>query len=594
MEELLFSHTEQNRLFARIETEITKGTALWQIIQTTLEDGRELLQSDRLLIYQLDVSADYSTNSQLSQPIDVVTYEAKSRDDILSSLYFQERDCSRNLSECRHKYHQGFSLVLDDIERYNLPDCLRSLMQKMQVRAEVVVPINVRGKLWGLAIAHQCFVPRQWHSDEIGFLRRLSEKIAMAIEHDCSYQKLKQQKEFLEQQVKIQARQIRNALISAQTAARSKHEFLGSMSHELRTPLTRVMGLSSTLLQSSLSKDRITLPLEKQQQYLKIIHESGKNLLTIIDNILDFSEVESGNYLLNIEQISLGDLAHEVLQKVRFEAQEKQIALELELKIKDERYSFKGDREKLAEILLNLVGNAIKFTNSGGKVTVRIWYESERAVFQVEDTGIGIAKKEIPLLFEKFKQLEDFRRRTHGGTGLGLALTKQLIELHSGTIEVRSTIGKGAIFTVYLPERNLPQPNIKKSQFIGRLGNEVDNVVLIVENEDNATFISQLLTAIGYKVVLSVDSSIDINRIELLEPTIIIVDKKSSAIATNLSQKNKQKPNNGRVKILLWCSQISASEWQYFSKNGVDDYLLETTNSLQIIKKLKDLGQSDL
>lgn len=589
MEELLYSHSEQKQLLARIRIEIAKGTELRQIIQTSLEAGCQLLKLERLLVYQLDVSFDsYYGNSQSERSLDVVTYEAKSRRDILSSLYFQEQGCFRNLSECRHKYHQGFSLAIEDIDNSNLPACLKSLMQELQVKAQVVVPLNVQGKLWGLLIAHQCFVPRQWRKDEIQFLRHLSEQIAMAIEHDRSYQTLIQQKQLLEQQVKTQAQQIKNALIAAQIAARSKHEFLGSMSHELRTPLTRVIGLSSTLLQSYLA-ERLTLPIEKQRQYLEIIQQSGKHLLNIIDNILDFSEVESGNYLLNIEQISLSNLAREVLQSLETEANEKQIELKLELKI-NEKNLFSGDREKLAEILLNLIGNGIKFTDSGGKVTVRIWHEAERAILQVEDTGIGIAKAEIPLLFEKFKQLEDFRRRTHGGTGLGLALTKQLIELHSGTIEVRSILNKGSIFTVYLPERNLRQYDANKLQFIDRFANEVNEVVLLVENEDNAAFICQLLTAIGYKVVWSVDSSIDIDRIELLEPKIIIIDKKNSEMLDQLNHTNQQKPHRNRVKFLLWCSQLSASEWQHFSKKGVDDYILETTNSIQIIKKIKDLS----
>lgn len=237
MEELLYRQTEQQQLLTRLKFQIAKGIDLWQIIQTAIEDGCKLLQLDRLLIYQLNVSFDsYYTNCQPNQLVDVVTYEAKSRQDILSTLYFQEESCFRSSEQCRHKYHQGFSLIINDVDRSHLSTCLQSLMQKLQVKAEVVIPINVQGKLWGLAIAHQCFLPREWRGDEIKFLRHLSQQLAVAVEHSQSYQMLKQQKGFLERRVKIQEQQIKNALIAAQTAARTKHEFLGSMSHELRTP----------------------------------------------------------------------------------------------------------------------------------------------------------------------------------------------------------------------------------------------------------------------------------------------------------------------------------------------------------------------
>ena len=593
MKELLLRQIKQEQLLDRLKIQIAQGIDLWQIIQVALEEVCKLLQLDRLIIYQLEVSFDSCyTQGKPSQPVDIVTYEARARRDILSTLYFQEESCFRNFSDCRHKYHQGFSLAIDDVDNSNLASCLRSLMDKLQVKAKVVVPINAQGKLWGLAIAHQCFVPRQWHSEEIKFLRRLSEQLAIAIEQNQSYQTLKQQKTYLEQQVKTQARQIKNALIAAQTAARSKHEFLGSMSHELRTPLTSVIGLSSTLLQSSLAENRISLPLEKQQQYLKMIQESGKHLLALIDNILDFSEVESGNYLLNIEQISLGSLAKEITTSLAKDAEKKQIELNLDLKLDSEQDLFYGDRDKLAEILLNLTDNGIKFTESQGKVALRIWREPERAVFQIEDTGIGIAPQEIPLLFEKFKQLEDYRRRTHGGTGLGLALTKQLIELHSGTIEVRSTPKKGSIFTVYLPARNLSKPSVNKANITHQFTEAVNKVVLITENEANASFICQLLTSIGYKVVWLIDVAMAVKQIELLEPKIVILDKANSEILELLSYKIKQRPDGDLPTWLLWCSRLTANEWHYFFAKGVDDFLLETMDSVLIIEKIKALAKS--
>ncbi len=441
---------------------------------------------------------------------------------------FRDETCFKTSSRSHNKYHQGFGLVINDTEiDFSAIPCLQSLMRHLQIRAKLIAPIEVQGKLWGLVIAHQCLLPRQWKHQEVKFLRQLAESLAIAIYQDRSYQKLQQQKQLLEKQVKQQAQQIKEALIAAQAANQSKHQFIGSMSHELRTPLTCVIGLSGTLLNWSQSNQDISIPLEKQQQYLKLIQDSGKHLLTLINNILEFSELESGKYFLNASEFSLSNSLDKILNMHRDAARQKQITLILESELQSDRDIFVADRERLEEILFNLIENGIKFTSDGGEVIVRVWRNSRYLVLQIEDTGVGIAEAEIPLLFEKFKQLENFRQRTHGGTGLGLALTKQLVELHGGTIEVESVLGEGSIFTVYLPETKNISPKIEqKFEFTSRLSLKPKIVMLIAEDEERATYICQLLTATGYKVVWCIDSTTAKIQMELLKPDIAIVDSR--------------------------------------------------------------------
>ncbi|GAB4523122.1 MAG: ATP-binding protein [Pleurocapsa sp.] len=613
VEKILNYHVKKQYILDCLKIQISQQIDLWEIIQTAIERTCQFLKLDRLVIYQLDMFLENSAiNYGFNDLVNAVSYEARKNEEIPSILHFKDEICFRNFSSSKNKYRQGFSLAINDVQAgSNLHPCLQSLMKKLQVRAKLVTPINVKGQLWGLAIAHQCYTPRQWHSTEIKFLRRVCEYFAIAIHQNQSYQQLQKQKKFLEKQVKTQAQQIKDALIAAQVANQSKHEFLGSMSHELRTPLTCVIGLSGTLLQWSLSTNHNSISREKQRQYLQLIQENGKHLLNLINNILEFSEIESGKYLLNIQQISLIRIAKNTLQIVKQEAKEKDINLTLELNLNLDQDLFFADEQRLTEILLNLVSNGVKFTESGGKVILRIWREKRQVVFQVEDTGIGIAEAEIPLLFEKFKQLEDFRRRTHGGAGLGLALTKQLIELHGGTIEVESEVGMGSIFTFYLPEQSVTkypdrqQPykvntleislsedkiNLAQSNNFRWTDTKSRTIILMTEDEENATFICQLLTAIGYQVVWLTDSTMAISQIELLEPAIAIIDRDFPEILIQkITKRIKKQKKHHSIMVILLCLQLTGHDWQHFSEHGVDDYLIKSMTPNQIIDKINVL-----
>lgn len=525
MDKLLYYQVEQERIFEQIKIQISQNLNLSEIIQTAINHGCDFLDLDRLVIYQLDIPMKSDLVSKSLPTVNTVTYEAK-KDHIPSVLYVQDDKCWDDFSQCKTKYSQGYSLVLDDIEQDStLNPHLKSLMQTFQIKAKAATPISVRGKLWGLIIAHQCRSPRKWHHQNVRFLRQMAEYIAIAVYHNQSYKKLQQQKNLLEVQVQTQAQQIKDALIAAEAASKSKHEFLGSMSHELRTPLTCVIGLSSTLLQWSSTKSTAKLSPEKQQQYLHLIQQSGKHLLSLINNILEFSDVESGKHLLNVKQISLADIARQSIQTLQKLAEAKEITLSSEIKLDLDQEYFFADEIRLKEILFNLLNNGIKFTPEHGEVTLRIWREKRQVIFQVEDTGIGIAPQEIPLLFEKFKQIENFKHRTHGGAGLGLALTKKLVELHGGSIEVESALDQGSLFTVYLPVKNPTQPQLEQNSSTLK-PNVVSfvTIMLITEDEETATFICQLLNTIDCQVVWLMDSTMAMNQVELLQPKLIIID----------------------------------------------------------------------
>jgi signal transduction histidine kinase len=304
----------------------------------------------------------------------------------------------------------------------------------------------VGDELWGLLIAQQCDLPRRWSESEKDFLKEIAEHLAVAIHQAQLYGELQKQKQTLEQRVIERTQALQDALIAAQAASRAKSEFLSTMSHELRTPLTCVIGMSATLLRWSLGQLN-----QKQRSYLQTIHESGEHLLELINDILDLSQVEAGKTMLNISEFSLRQLAGLTLQELQDKARAGGVELEIDFKVEARRDRFTADYRRVKQIVYNLLSNAVKFTHPGGQVTLRVWMEGNAALFQVEDTGIGIPENQLPLLFEKFQQLDSSHHRKYGGTGLGLAICRTIVEQHGGRIWAESATGEGTTFFLTLP-----------------------------------------------------------------------------------------------------------------------------------------------
>ncbi|AVH65702.1 GAF domain-containing sensor histidine kinase [Nostoc sp. 'Peltigera membranacea cyanobiont' N6] len=471
VEDALKKQVSQERLLNQVTTQIRKSLDLPVIMATAITQVREFLELDRLVIYKFEGSK-VKTQQYQSSPDDgngkhstsisvnnqsllkdfqeyggYIVYEARATNAITSVLNYTEKNCFMRTSQCWEKYRQGFTLAVDDVEKtYALEECLLNFLRESQVRAKLAAPIIFEDKLWGLLIAHQCDEPHQWNDSEKNLLVAIAEQLAIAIHQAELMQTLTQEKQTLEQRVIERTIGLRDALLAAEAASRLRSEFLATISHELLTPLTYVIGMSSTLLRWPLGELS-----QRQRDYLQTIHDSGEHLLEMINDILDLSQIEAGKTALNISEFSLVNVAENAIESLQKKATSEQINLNLDLQIDPRRDRFTADAERISQILSNLLTNAIKFTPESGNVTLRLWVEDDTAIFQVEDTGIGIREEQLPLIFEKFQQLDTPYRRRYEGTGLGLALTKQLVELHRGRIEVESTISIGSIFTVWIP-----------------------------------------------------------------------------------------------------------------------------------------------
>jgi signal transduction histidine kinase len=233
---------------------------------------------------------------------------------------------------------------------------------------------------------------------------------------------------------------------AAEAANRAKSEFLANMSHELRTPLNAIIGFSGMM------SDRMFGPLDdKYAEYAGIIGDSGRHLLAIISDILDLSKADADRMMLAEERVEIEDVVELGSKIVEDMARRAQIKFVSE--IEEKLPPLIGDPAKLTQILVNLLSNAVKFTPPGGQVRLRVGQRAHRGItFQVEDTGVGMSPDQIPIALAPFGQISNSLTRRHDGVGLGLPLTKRLVELHGGTMELDSEPGKGTTASVHLPE----------------------------------------------------------------------------------------------------------------------------------------------
>ena len=328
------------------------------------------------------------------------------------------------------------------------------------------------------------------------------------------------------------------AKVHAETANRTKSEFLANMSHELRTPLNSVIGFSDILLDGGFGELN-----EKQNRFMSNIASSGKHLLNLINDILDISKIESGKMELFYEVFDFADLMSDIQLMMRPIAAKKDIVLDVEMERKS--IYLKADRSKLKQIIYNIISNATKFTPENGNICVIVSINNDMLNVSVKDTGIGISKDNQKQLFKPFVQLDSSSDRRYDGTGLGLALVKNLIELHGGNIWVESEPGEGSAFTFTIPllidNNGLVKESLNEndsSYFHDLISFEDDFVMvepqepagndyLVLVVEDDATsreLISTMLTGAGYSVALVEDGAKTLEVAKKLHPFAITLD----------------------------------------------------------------------
>ncbi|MGB3201721.1 MAG: ATP-binding protein [Nodosilinea sp.] len=581
---------ERRLLLNQVITKIQGSLELPEILETTVAEVRRFLQADRLLIYQFDqpslasvktmATGATATQDGQTETMGYITYESRASDRLPSVLHYTEHICFQNHPDhpdrARH-YREGQPIVIDDIaEAYRDIPCMLAFLQQVQVKSKAIAPIWVGQDLWGLLIVHQCDSQRRWQSWETEFLQHIAEHLSIAINQAQLYHQLQQQTQNLEVCVVERTQDLRDALVAAEAANRAKSEFLATMSHELRTPLTYIIGMSATLQRWSLGELS-----PRQRDYLSTIQSSGEHLLRVINDILDVSKIENGRTVLDVRQFSLTSLCRQSVDAFRDEATQNAIAISLELKLTNGQDTFVADPRRVRQILANLLSNAVKFTPPEGKVMLRVRREQNDAVFQIEDTGIGISPTAQPLLFEKFQQLENVRQREHQGTGLGLALTKQLVELHGGSIKVSSKVGIGSIFTVRIP---LQRSSATAEAEAASAEPVVGRIVLVEDNEETASLICDMLTAAAYQVIWVVDGSRVLDQVKLLQPAAVITSLSlASADGSDIIAALRQSSDPLETKILALIDGDNPNQAEQALKAGANDCVGKPIDPRQLL-----------
>lgn len=364
----------------------------------------------------------------------------------------------------------------------------------------------------------------------------------------------------------------------AEYANQLKQRFMANMSHEIRTPLNAIMGFGNLL-------GRPDIPQERQKEYIQMIQTSGASLLAITNDILDFEKLQNGMLRIEAVEFNLKILLHSIIKLIGPSAEVKSLALSMELTdgLPD---MIVGDPNRLSQVLLNLLNNAVKFTNEGS-VVLRVEAAREQKSqgkiyirFLVEDTGIGIPASEHALIFEGFVQSDSGMARKYGGTGIGLSLVKIISEKLHGTIDLISEPGKGSTFIVVIPYLTVPKQRVQLPDSVetDKVKTELSghSILLVEDNPTNICIAEIYLTELGLSVSIAVNG---LEAIEILRSTpkafdLVFLDIEMPRMdGFHTARAIRNELGLANLPIVAMTAHVLSAEWEKALASGMNDYL---------------------
>lgn len=452
------------------------------------------------------------------------------------------------------------------------PEQERELLATRDVLSLLVVPISIDNQFWGFIGFTDCRTKREWTRHEGSILTAMAGNLGGVLVRKRTEEELAQARD------------------QALEASRLKSEFLATISHELRTPLNSIIGFTQIIV------DGIVGDLNSQQaEFMNDILSSAEHLLALINDVLDMAKIEAGQMEISPEPFEIGPLIHEAVDTVRMLVNQKQ--QELVIEIDPELTELVADRFRIKQVLLNLLSNANKFTPAGGHITLTArQIEKEALLISVIDTGIGLTDSAGELIFQEFRQVDSSSTRTAGGTGLGLPISRRLIELHGGAIWVESTPGEGSTFSFILPlagppshlARLIPDPD----DTLSLADREPTHTVFVVE-DDRAfnNLLSFYFNLEGYDVVQLFEATHVVEHARTVRPILITLDiRLPGTDGWMLLKTLKGDPETADIPVVI----ISALEDSDIGFSlGAEDCLVKPLERAQLKRVLAHLHNRD-
>jgi len=516
---------ERQQALAKTIKEIRRSLDIQTIFQTATKEVRQLLDVERVIIYRFNpdwsgtfvaeaVANGWPPFIQVSAQTSTQTEQTLADENCVVRLWNDTEVPTEDtyLQDTQGgAYSRGADyLCVEDIYTVGFSSCYIHFLERFQTRAYLTVPIFQGSRLWGLLASYQNSGTRRWEDAEIDIAIQIGNQLGVAL----------QQAELLAC-TQQQAAELQTAKDAAEQANQAKSRFLSTMSHELRTPLNAILGFTEMMTnEPSLNPT--------QQEQLSIINRSGEHLLTLINDVLEMATIEAGQMTLQECEVDLHGVLRNLEEMLRLKAKSKDLQLKVE-RSQDVPQSIQADENKLRQVLINLLGNAIKFTDTGS-VTLRVKLAERSSliahdtakplnneqltmnsqpstlnlIFEVEDTGPGIAENEIDILFDPFVQTRT-GKQAQEGTGLGLPISKEFVNLMGGEISVSSIVGQGTIFRFYIlarPGQGIsPQSTSSPKRVVGLAPNQSSYRILVVE-DDRASrlLLSNILSTLGLHI----------------------------------------------------------------------------------------------
>ncbi len=587
-EQIIRQQAEREKLVREISQKISQSLELQAIFDAACVGIYQFMQADRVAIFKFDPDAGYDDGIFVAEAV------AAGFDSILTKR-IEDHTFGDSYADL---YPQGKYLAIHDIYHPSTSRCHVDILEKIQVRANLVIPVSLKDRLWGLLCIHQCTAARDWEKGEIDLTQQLANQLAIAIQQANLFEQLQQQLTEREQLLTERNQQLAISNMELLRATRLKDEFLANMSHELRTPLNAILGMTEAL------KENIFGELaEPQIPPLNTIERSGSHLLELINDILDLAKVEAGTLALDLAPTQVSLLCQASLSFVKQTAFQKRIHLAVNLPAHIPGLCL--DERRIRQVLVNLLNNAVKFTPAGGCITLDVHFEqhpaesaagatSHRLTLAIRDTGIGIAPNHLYGLFQPFVQVDSALNRQYTGTGLGLALVKRITELHGGEVSVTSEVGVGSCFTVRLPCTLAPlsspdlashDPDHNPSPPVPATG---PLILLAEDHEDNIAIIEGYLRAKGYRLVVAKDGWAAINEAQVHSPDLILMDIQMPRMdGLEAIQHLRRDDNFKDVPIIALTALAMKGDRERCLAAGANDYFSKPVKLKQLVATIQ-------